>query len=360
MPFYDPVVLPVPRDQAGITADWFGAALSASYSDISVQEIRVEALPHLGFMCDIYRVTPTWRSAPPALLPASFIVKIPPTDPGSRHVGAMLDAWSREGAFYREVAPQSRDLPVPACFYIGEDRPSELWVLILEELAADGVTDSIGATSTQAALALEALAAMHASWWQSPSKFNWMPGFDGRGVGGLQPMWLDAIPTFLERYGDLIPAETAMWLTTFAPRLRAWSDKAATEPLTIVHADYRSDNLIFSGDQVTIIDWQTALRGPAAMDVSSFLATSMDTDVRRGAEDPLVDGYLACLAKAGVAVDRDWFDTSLDENLLWWMGQFANNLAHLHPDAEAQKRLDLMVTRTYQMAADRNVGRLLG
>jgi len=343
-----------------MTLAWFKHVLATVNPDIDdLDSIAVTALPNLGFMCDIFRIAPHWNSEPPADIAGTFLVKIPPSDPGGVHVGRMLDAWAREGNFYRDVAPLTPQLSLPRCYDIGEDRAAGRWSLVLEELPSDGVTDSIGASRGQAAQALEVLAQIHAAWWQSSTRFDWMPGFDDRGVGGLQPLWLDSIPTFLERYAHLIPPETAVWLTTFAPRLQAWSDKAATEPLTIVHADYRADNMIFSGEKVTVIDWQTALRGPAAMDVSSFLATSMTTELRRAHEADLIDEYLAALTNAGVTVDRDWFETSIDENLLWWMGQFANNLAHLHPDADAQERLDLMVTRSYQMAADRNVGRLL-
>lgn len=352
-------LLPLPVAEADITSDWFAAALNSSGHDASgLQSITVQALSDLGFMCDIFRVTPSWTDESPAGLPGSFVVKVPPSDRGGHEVGTMLNAWAREGEFYRHVAPRSPGVKLPACYFTGEDVAAGRWVLVLEELPTDGVTDSLGATVPQAEAALVALANFHGSWWQASHRFEWMPGFDRRGVGGLQPLWLQAIPTFLERYGHLIPPETAVWLTAFAPQLQTWSDHVATQPLTIVHADFRTDNLIFRGDNVTLIDWQTAMRGPAAMDVASFLATSVTTEERRSNERHLIDTYLAALSDNGVDVDPQDFARSLDENLLWWMGQFANNLAHLHPPAPAQARLDLMITRTFQMAYDRQVGRI--
>ena len=129
----------------------------------------------------------------------------------------------------------------------------------------------------------------------------------------------------------------------------------------MVHADYRIDNIVFDGPKATIIDWQTALRGPAAMDLSCFVATSLTVVDRRAYEQPLIDRYTARVATTGVAIDPDWFRSSYDENLLWWMGQFGNNLASLDPgDDRVQAALDTMVERVYTAGLDHEVARLLG
>ncbi|MEL7155442.1 MAG: hypothetical protein AAFN30_02465, partial [Actinomycetota bacterium] len=105
---------------------------------------------------------------------------------------------------------------------------------------------------------------------------------------------------------------------------------------------------------------QTALRGPCAMDLSSFLITGLSIDDRRRWEPDLIDRYRRAAVAAGVDLDTDWLTRSYDENVLWWMGQFANNLARLEPDdPAAQAALDTMIERTYTAAADRSVGRLL-
>ena len=109
-----------------------------------------------------------------------------------------------------------------------------------------------------------------------------------------------------------------------------------------------------------MIDWQTALRGPGAMDLTSFVATALTIDDRRTREPTLIHDYLLRLAQRGHDVDRAWFERSYDENLLWWMGQFANNLSRLAPDdPAAQRALDTMVERTFTAALDRRCGRLL-
>ena len=102
------------------------------------------------------------------------------------------------------------------------------------------------------------------------------------------------------------------------------------------------------------------MRAPAAMDLSCFITTSLGIDRRRQTEQQLIERYLARLQDNGVAVDAEWFARSYDENILWWMGQFGNNLAYLDPGNETvQAALTAMVKRVYTAALDRNVGRLL-
>lgn len=348
----------VPATGEDLTASWLDAALRASgVIDATVTDVLVEAGPTGGLMGEMFRIIPTYGSGTG---PDTMIVKLPATTVGGREVGIMLGAWARECAFYEHVAPHSPGARVPDCFHAAGDPENEQWVVVIEECRADPVDATSGVSTNQAVAAVEALAAFHAAWWDSPQRFDWMPGFDSGGVGSLQPLWLDSIPIFLERYGHVIPSPSNEWILEFAPQLSDWSRRAATEPITIVHADYRSDNVLFDGDQVTMIDWQTALRGPAAMDLTSFIATSLSIESRRAIEPMLIDRYLAVLEESGVLVDRAWFDRSYDENILWWMGQFANNLARLYPDDVAiQTRLDIMVERTYQLGLDRDVGRLL-
>ena len=109
-----------------------------------------------------------------------------------------------------------------------------------------------------------------------------------------------------------------------------------------------------------MIDWQTALRGPGPMDLSSFVVTALTVDDRRLWEDELIELYRTELARNGIDLDRDELHRLYDEHVLWWMGQFANNLAWLEPDDPvAQRALDTTIERTFTAGLDRNVGRLL-
>lgn len=351
--------VPVPERFDDITAAWFAAALAEGGNlQAEVHEIAVEPMaPDAGLLGDLAFVHATFADGHE---PTSFVLKLPASNPQGRRVGEMLGAYRREIAFYRHVAPLAGDTGLPACFYAGEDMSAGRWALVLEAIEADRVDFHQGASSGQAGAAVDALADLHARWWSSTTTFDWMPGFDVTGVGGLQPLWIQNLPVFVERYGDALPGDTADWVLRFAPMLGDWSAGAAAEPLTMVHSDCRIDNLLFRGDDVTIIDWQTAMRAPAAMDLTCFIATSLDVEARRAGEDSLIDRYLARLERQGTTVDATWFRRSYDENLLWWMGQFGNNLAHLEPDdPTVAGNLRLMVERVYTAGLDHRVGRLL-
>ncbi|MGF1595898.1 MAG: phosphotransferase [Acidimicrobiales bacterium] len=351
---------PVPGTLDEVTAGWLDAALAeGGVVAAAVATVDVAPLgPAVGLLGDLARLRVSYRTGHG---PPSMIVKVPTANPGGHRVGSMLGAWAREVAFYREVAPASPGADVPRCYHAAADPDRGRWVVVLEDVPSDPVDGAAGATEEQAMAAVEALARFHATWWNDPRRFAWMPGFDrAGGVGGLQGSWLEAIPVFLERFGHVVPAPTGAWLRAFAPTLGRWSARSATEPLTIVHADYRLDNLLVADGRVTMIDWQTALRGPGAMDLTSFVATSLTVEARRRSEDGLIARYLEVLASRGIVVDEAWFARSYDENLLWWMGQFANNLARLEPETDAIRRsLDTMIERTYTAALDRDVGRLI-
>jgi aminoglycoside phosphotransferase (APT) family kinase protein len=83
-------------------------------------------------------------------------------------------------------------------------------------------------------------------------------------------------------------------------------------PRTIVHRDFRVDNLLFgdgvTAPPVTVVDWQTVGRGPAASDVAYFLGASLRTADRRAHERDLVGLYLDELRRRGIGgIDDDRF-----------------------------------------------------
>ena len=362
------VAIEVPGSFEEVTASWMAVALGHPDQPAPIEAVDVEPLgAGVGFLGDVARVGITWANADAGSdqRPSTVIVKLPPADPGGRQVGAMLHVWAREQAFYTEVAPAWPEAPVPTCHHAGADPDAGRWVLVLDDCPSEPLDTAAGATDHQVRAAADALAAFQARWWGRGARFEWMPGFDRTGVGGLAGAWLGAIPLFLERYGHLLPDETDRWLEAAPDWLGRWSDRAGVGPLTVVHADYRLDNLRYHDGRVTIIDWQTALRGPGPMDLSSLVVTGCTIDDRRRLEPELIDRYRAGLGAAGVDLaaeaDPGWLERSYDENLLWWMGQFASNLARLEPDEpEAQAALDTMIERTYVAGADRQVGRLLG
>jgi aminoglycoside phosphotransferase (APT) family kinase protein len=73
-------------------------------------------------------------------------------------------------------------------------------------------------------------------------------------------------------------------------------------PRTIVHADFRLDNLLFTPDDPApvVVDYQTITWGSGAYDLAYFVGGCLEPEVRRRAAQDLVAGYHEALMAGGV------------------------------------------------------------
>ena len=91
---------------------------------------------------------------------------------------------------------------------------------------------------------------------------------------------------------------------------------AEPDRYSLMHGDYRLDNLLFDPDRsrVTVVDWQTLGVGLPARDLSYFTATSLPPELRASTEQGLVDDYhraLLCYGVTGYDRDTCWRDYRL-------------------------------------------------
>ena len=127
----------------------------------------------------------------------------------------------------------------------------------------------------------------------------------------------DAWPLFVERIEGALPdgalAVGDRVQGTFEDLLRAGTAEA---PTTVCHGDFRGDNLMFDDrahpshpdDEVAVLDWQIAYRGPAVTDVAYFLCQSLTVEERRTHERELVQVWyeeLRATALREVGADLD-------------------------------------------------------
>ena len=78
-------------------------------------------------------------------------------------------------------------------------------------------------------------------------------------------------------------------------------DELSQAPPTLIHVDTHLDNIMFDlPESVVLIDWPSAAVGPAAIDFTRFISTSMSTPVRRSVVERLLDEYLEILHNCGV------------------------------------------------------------
>jgi hypothetical protein len=332
----------VPAGPDELTAAWLSEALGRPVAIAGVERIGEET----GFLGVVARVDLDDGTA--------LVAKFPTPDAAGRAVGRMLNVWAREAAFYADLAPSLGDT-VPRCLHSAADTAADRWCLLLEDLGGSEADQVTGATPDQARRAVETLAAVHRRFGAGARPAPWLPGFDRPGFGALQDAMREAVPGFVAAYRGRVPAETLGWLTRFVEHLPEWAETQGGGPLTLVHADFRLDNLIVTADRVRVVDWQTALWGPGPMDLASFLATSVTIEARRAVEAELLAAYAA-----GTGTQVGDVDRSYRSSLCWWMAIFANNLSRIDPGAgRATALFDQTILRTFTAAADRDAGALL-
>jgi hypothetical protein len=298
--------LDFPRKPSDVTPDWLTRVLGAEVDGVAIRPIAEGA----GFMGLLAVLTITYR--PGATGPASLVVKLPTEEPGSVAVGQMLRLWEREARFYLDLADR---LPVdtPRCYWADGDPDSGIYGLVIEDLSHLTNGDQIaGATDAQAATAIDAMARLHSSESgdAASAHLDWVPStLTDPMYLGLQPMLEAVWPAFVAELGDQAPAGTLEVVEASIPTL---TDNLRTQLLeeTLVHYDFRVDNLFFEGDKVIVLDWQAIARGQGLYDLSYFLAGSLTIEARQASERSLVERYRRGLSDGGVAVPAsdEFFD----------------------------------------------------
>lgn len=344
-----------PRGVSEISAEWLGGGFGCRIDDFDVDVIGAG----VGFMGELARVR---LDAPGA--PSSVIVKMPSSDPGAQMIGGMMRVWEREHRFYTEVAPAIGSVRVPRCFHSG----FEPYVLVLEDLAPATSGDQVvGPTPEQARAVIDAAAALHGEWMNNPAleQLDWMPDLNDPSTGMVAQMFPVGWPTFLERYADSLPDRVLRWCEAFVPRVVDWIHTYDDWPTTLIHGDFRLDNVFFDDrGGVTLIDWQLAMRAPSTTDLVYFLGTNMPTDLRRSMQVELIGRYCEGLKRAGVP--DEWANESrimrgLTEGVLFYCTSFAASILTLDTANERGAALmDSLVRRAFSAADDLDAGAVLG
>jgi aminoglycoside phosphotransferase (APT) family kinase protein len=298
-----------PRSIGEVDAAWMQSVLRTSGAiDEGTEVVSITAEPFAvgaGLLSLLHRVVPAYAGGDG---PASVIVKFPIDHPVQRHIADSLGFYPREIRFYRELAASTK-VRVPQVHAAMIAADSTDFVVVMEELHGKETADQRdGATWPQVLASLDAMAAFHASWHESPhldeltSTFPPMlnPGY----LHGLPPVFQAGWPHALEHAGDLLTPELVAFGERYCDLLEYMLTTANT-PRTFVHGDWRLDNLFFDDDGVTVIDYQISGIASGVYDLAYFVSQSIAPEVRRGREDELIDRYLAGLAAHGVVRDRD-------------------------------------------------------
>jgi hypothetical protein len=293
---------PNPRiitDPARLSPEWLTAALRNSGLDVTVGSLRSEPVG-TGQMAHNERIYLEYE-ADVTDAPATLVGKFPSQSEESRAAGAR-GGYRSETLFYTELAT-SLPIRTPECFYGAISDDHTTFTLLLEDLAPARQGDQIGGGSdAEIEAAVRNLAGLHAPRWNDPTiaELDWT----FQGVSEEFVLYIEmGTPAFIARYKDRLSDEDADTLRSFAAGVRRWLEICPKQK-TLVHGDYRLDNLMFEttseGIRVAAVDWQTLSVGCGGQDLAYLLGNSSSPEQRRNHEARMLEVYRESMSALGV------------------------------------------------------------
>jgi len=282
----------------GVSADYLAHCLGVS--DLKIDSIRPIGT---GQMAESYRVT--FVQGTHGRIPPSVVVKVPSQSESSRAASRITRCYELETGFYTHVQSLV-GVSAPNCLHVWFDAPSDDFVLVLEDIVNGKQGDQIaGATVDQARAAIDELVQLHSPLWNSSQldTLSWMPRHTMESSQGTRDLLRSVFDGFAARFSSLVGAEVLELGSRLVENIDSY-DRAFPKNETIVHRDFRLDNLLFTetatGTNVKVVDWQTTSISAGATDLAYFIGASFDPEQRRQVEDELVHRYHDGLSQAGI------------------------------------------------------------
>ena len=302
--------LPCPRIPGGlgdVTPEWLTAALrsSGTIANAAVASIDAVSLSEgRGFAGSLARLSveydPHEEDAP-----LSLVVKLPTDNRVMRRIADGNALYEREVGFYERIAARVQ-LRTPRRYYSAFDSESGGFVLLLEDLAPARAGDQVaGCSVAESEQAVREIAGFHAAWWENASlaELDWMRPADS-GSTEFQRLYQRSWARLTAEMGDGLPGSLSEVGERLGRNVAAIRSLAAEPPQTLVHGDYRLDNMFFDacgGAAFAVVDWQLFRRGRGVFDVAWFLSGCLNPETRRSWERDLLRLYVSTLAQNGVA-----------------------------------------------------------
>ena len=360
-----------PVTTTDITAEWLTNALQSSDmigSDASVTQVNaVPGAAGIGFIGEIGILDVTYDGADDA--PVRIAAKFPTQSPEISAMMRPTRIFEREHRFYESLAAQT-PVRTPAAYHIvcetnADPEVPETYMLLMEDLSELTEGDQLaGVTVDQARAALVGLAQHHAHFWNAKGleDADFIPVINGPLNLAGQGIYEASLPGFKQVFGDVLTPEMSELADAYTAANPGLLHAMAAMPHTLVHFDFRADNLFFDQDgSVVVIDWQSISQGGGAADVGYFMSQNLSTEDRRANEDSLLHSYHDTLVANGVT-DYD-YDTFFNDYRLGVMyGWIIPVFAVGSLDVSSERAMGLwrtVIDRVQTCIADHNSGEFL-
>jgi len=298
-----PAIIDNPAD---VTPQWLSDVLHRVGHAVTVADIRSEPVG-TGQMAHNERFHLSYESDIDGA-PTSLVMKFPSPSEESRAAGAQ-GGYRNEVHFYTDLR-DDLSISTPECLYGAVADDSSTFTLVLEDLAPARQGDQLGgASDQQIILAAANLAGLHAPRWGDPTlaDIDWLEASGANAIDFIELV----TPMFIERYQHRLTVRARMVFEEFGHHVTEWVE-AESDVHTLVHGDYRPDNLMFAtsegGAPVTAVDWQTLGLGAGGRDLAYLLGNSAEPEARHRHESEAIGAWLTAMLHLGV-------DLTLDETM---------------------------------------------
>jgi aminoglycoside phosphotransferase (APT) family kinase protein len=299
--------IPAPED---VTADWLTERLrEGGHPDARVRSFAAERIGtgQIG-LCLRYRLD---LESPDPAVPRSLVAKFPSDDAVSRATGVQLRNYLKEVSFYRQLQGRVQ-IPTPRCYYAEIAGEGPEFMLLLEDLhPARPGNQLTGCDEAVARAAVLALVGLHAPSWNDVELqgVDWIGEPTAESRDTTRELYRSLLPGFLDRYGARLEADEAAVIARVAEAPAAPLFETLGTPFSLVHVDYRLDNLLIDDSvtppRVAAVDWQSITLGSPLADVAYFLGAGLLPERRRAVEMAIVADYHRALQDGGIT-DYSW------------------------------------------------------
>lgn len=299
---------PLIDGEAGLRPQWLSTVLRRHGLIAQSRVTAVQATPVGNGMLGLNLRLALEYDRPEPSAPATLVAKLASTKPESRESGAVLGLYTRETRFYQELA-QLLKQGLARTLFADVSADGRSFCLLFEDLApARGGDQLSGCSLADAETAIDAAAALHAPLWGDAERLA-LPWLSRDFMVG---MYIEKLPPCVElvavRFAKLLQPGVIDVARAYAAVIRTYF-AMQQGPFTISHQDFRLDNLLFDARggrmPIAVLDWQTFMPGPGALDAVYFVGAGLLPELRRAHEQSLARRYHAALLAHGVQ-GYDW------------------------------------------------------
>ena len=300
------VAIAIPSALKDLTPEWMTAALGQHGIHTKVSSVISEPISDAAGANGItvrLKISYATGSKPG---PSSMIIKLPASAPAVKQVGIRQQFYQNEIHFYNEFTDRL-EVRIPRRYYSGMDEQSELFAILLEDMApAVSGNDFTGCTYDEALLVVNEIAKLHAQWWNSPEldTIPWLPTGEPNVDFAHVRFKETVLPGVMNNFGHTFSPKVKSVVDAYCKNFSTVVNMISATPHTLTHSDYRLVNLLIGGNPpsqtITVVDWQRVAKAKGLVDIAFFTVLSLNPERRRKWEWSLVESYHEQILNLGV------------------------------------------------------------